>query len=99
MQLALQELRDYLRRAPERPEFRNEATRALATVETWIARRHIIIADFYRTVGNDVGERLHLDFAVRDFPSTPAGQEAAERLTALGPKPAPEAAPSAEPGS
>ncbi|MCA8942900.1 MAG: outer membrane protein assembly factor BamD [Planctomycetes bacterium] len=89
MTLARNELRDYLALDPERPEFRREAQQALAKTEAWLARRHLIIADFYRTVGSAAGERMHLRRASESFPGTPAGQTAATRLGRLGPEATP----------
>lgn len=89
MTLARNELRDYLALDPERPEFRRDAQNALAQTEAWLARRHVIIADFYRTVGSAAGERMHLERASVGFPGTAAGRAAAIRLG----EPRPEATP------
>ncbi len=80
MIFARNELAHYLSLEPERPEFRRDAREGLAILERWIAERHVIIADFYRRVGNTTGERIHLGIAMRDFPTTDAGQRARDRL-------------------
>ncbi len=85
MSLTRNELRDYLEIAPERPEYRKSASDALATVEHWIAERHWTIAEFYRTIDNRYGERMHLEAAVREYPDLKPGKMAAARLKELGP--------------
>ena len=85
MQLTRRELQDYLDTNPERPEFREEAQKAQQTVIDWIAQRHVIIANFYRTIENRDGEVLHLQIAAGDFPATKWGERALARLRKLDP--------------
>jgi hypothetical protein len=81
---ARNELRDYVATAPERPEFRDAAAAAYAEIEDWIAERHLIDAEFYRTVGNRYGERYHLRLLLEDSPAAqPQVAEARRRLEAL----------------
>lgn len=82
LRLTRNELAGYLAGAPENPRFVAEAQAALAQVRTWIAERHVLIADFYRRVGNETGELRHLGEASADYPDTAAGQEARARLAA-----------------
>lgn len=77
------ELRDYLATEPERPDFREAAAAALAEVEDWIAERHMLDADFYRTVGNRYGERYHLNVLLEDSPTHPLAEDARRRLAEL----------------
>ncbi len=84
MLLTRNELRDYLATNPERPEFRNQAGAALATVTAWMATRHLMIADFYREIGNSTGEVHHLEIAARDFGNQRSGALATKRLRAMG---------------
>lgn len=77
------ELRDYLAAGPERPEFREGAATALAEVKDWVARRRLLDADFYRTVGNEYGERFHLELLVADSPGHPLVEVARRRLAAM----------------
>ncbi|MGE0145414.1 MAG: tol-pal system YbgF family protein [Planctomycetota bacterium] len=84
MQQAKNELADFLRiRPPERPDFRQEAETALATVEDWIRTRYQQNANFYRTLGNELGEAYWLRRLVAEFPDDPGLAAATERLTAL----------------
>ena len=50
----------------------------------WLGRKLIQIADFYRTVEQPTGERLHLIEAARVYPDTTAGAEATARLAEAG---------------
>lgn len=84
MERARNELRSFLANPPERPDFVAEASAALQVVVNWMAQRHVLIADFYRKLGNTWGERLHLQSASQQFPDTDAGRAAAERLAAMG---------------
>jgi outer membrane protein assembly factor BamD (BamD/ComL family) len=81
MRATERELAGFLATQPQNPAFAAEATRALGLVREWIARREVVNADFYRTIGNAQGERLHLAAAARDYPDTVAGREAQARLS------------------
>src|SRR5690606_16259706 len=81
---ARNELRDYLATEPEREDFRGPAAAALAEVEDWIGQRHMIDAEFYRTVGNEAGERFHLRRLLADTPEHELVPAATERLAELG---------------
>ncbi len=83
MRRARNELADYLATDPERPEFRAAATEALATVTDWIAVRHQLDAAFYRTVGNPIGERFHLELLVAEFPERDGIAAAEARIRAI----------------
>lgn len=84
MQHASLELRDFLQTNPENPEFRDTASRALRTLLEWQAERHHQIAEFYNTVGNPTGRRLHLEIAAGEqFSGTVAHDRAAAELAAL----------------
>jgi hypothetical protein len=84
MYRARNELRDYLATAPERPEFRTAAETAYVEVQDWIASRHLIDADFYRTVGNRYGERFHLRLLLDDTaPDLPQVETARRRLAEM----------------
>ncbi|MFK7743381.1 MAG: tol-pal system YbgF family protein [Planctomycetota bacterium] len=63
MQHAVTELRGFLDNAPENPEMRGEAERALQQVLGWQMQRHLLVADYYRTLKNIAGQRLHLQQA------------------------------------
>lgn len=85
MEHATNELRHFLEDPPENPEFVREATEALAKIVRWQAERHILIADFYATVGNEYGRRTHLAIAASPkFEGTPANAEAKALLGAAG---------------
>lgn len=88
MQVAVQELRAFLSTEPENPQFRQSSLEAMAVLQEWRIERHLYIADFYRTVGNDNGQRVHLDRAAADeFATTTRYAEAVQRRDALGPAP------------
>jgi outer membrane protein assembly factor BamD (BamD/ComL family) len=94
MNLAVRELTDFLAAAPENPELVRRARAALAQLREWRAARHVSIAGFYRRVGNEPGERYHLDIACRpEFDGTAAQAEAREQRAALAPQPTAEATP------
>lgn len=84
MTQARSELRDYLDLDPERPEFRQEAERALATVSRWLAQRELSNANFYRRIGNRYGEVFHLRNTAEDYPQSRPGMQARRRLAGLG---------------
>lgn len=82
MRRARNELRDYLAvRKPERPDFREPATSALATVEEWIGTRYLLDAAFYRTLGNRPGEVYWLEQFVTELPSDPRLDAVRSRMT------------------
>ena len=83
MLLARNELESFLANPPESPSFVSEARAALQVVVSWMAERHLMIADFYKTIGNPVGERHHLQMASREFTDTDSGKTATERLATL----------------
>ena len=83
MQLARNELENFLANPPESPSFVAEARAALQVVVSWMAERHLLIADFYKTIDNRVGELHHLQVASREFADTESGKTAAERLATL----------------
>lgn len=83
MQNASRELEVFLQQPPENPGFVGTARNALATLKQWQAERHVLVAAFYRRVGNKAGERMHLQQAVKDFPETEGGIRAKELLAAL----------------
>jgi outer membrane protein assembly factor BamD (BamD/ComL family) len=90
MQLAVRELREFLRKNPENPEIARAAEQAVATLLEWQVERHLQTADFYRTVGNDKGELLHLERAVQpEYATTSRHREALERLAERAPRRAP----------
>ena len=80
---ARNELRDYLATEPEREDFRAPAAAALAEVDDWVGQRHMIDAEFYRTVGNEPGERFHLERLIGDTPTHSLVPVAKERLARL----------------
>ncbi|MBX3462311.1 MAG: outer membrane protein assembly factor BamD [Planctomycetes bacterium] len=85
MNHAVRELTDFLATAPENPEILAQARAALARLREWRAERHFGIASFYRRVGNETGERHHLDIATRaEFEGTAAYAEAVRRREELG---------------
>jgi outer membrane protein assembly factor BamD (BamD/ComL family) len=80
MNHAVRELNDFLAAAPENPELVGKARAALARLREWRAQRHLAIADFYRTVANELGERHHLDIACQpEFEGTAAHGQAVEQ--------------------
>ena len=83
MARAMAELTDFLASSVENPTFRSEARAALATVRSWLSLKHILIAEFYETVGNDQGLRYHLGIAATKFPETKAAARAGKRLERL----------------
>jgi outer membrane protein assembly factor BamD (BamD/ComL family) len=90
MQHASRELVDFLATNPENPEFKATASAALQTLREWQAERHHQIAEFYHTVGNPIGRRLHLEIAAGEqFSSTVAHDRAAAELRTLAPADAP----------
>ena len=84
MGLARNELESFLNNPPERPEFVSEARAALRVVIDWMAQRHLLVADFYKTLKNHDGERHHLLVAAQEFPETDAGRTAAQKLAEMG---------------
>jgi outer membrane protein assembly factor BamD (BamD/ComL family) len=84
------ELQEFLNTRVENPAFRQEAVDALATVREWLGEKHLQIADFYHTIGNGQGERVHLQVAATTYPDTAAGEAAAARLPASSPTADPE---------
>jgi outer membrane protein assembly factor BamD (BamD/ComL family) len=84
MTRAVRELRDFLRSKPEDPEVLRNVEAALARVLGWQAERHLRIAGFYRTIGNQPGELHHLERAAADeFAGTPTHAEAVAARDAL----------------
>lgn len=83
MERAHNELLSFLAHPPERPDFVDEARAAVTVVVDWMTERHLMIADFYKTIGNPYGERFHLRLAAEQFPDTDAGRTAAERLSQM----------------
>jgi hypothetical protein len=82
------ELASFLASEPENVEFARQAQAALAHTGEWLARKHVLIADFYATVDNTAGHRYHLEVAAREFGATPAGSEAKARLELIPAAPA-----------
>jgi len=79
MEHAVTELRSFLRTDPESPQMLAEAQRALQQILEWQVRRHLDIATFYRTLGNQEGQLHHATLATRDeFREVPGYQEALE---------------------
>ena len=74
------ELHDFLSEGIENPQFDIEARAALATTREWLGTKHLSIADFYRRVGNQAGEQVHLEKAAASYPETAGGRRAAQRL-------------------
>ncbi|MBL9077046.1 MAG: outer membrane protein assembly factor BamD [Planctomycetes bacterium] len=94
MEHAVRELNDFLQSPPENPNLQAQARDALARLKEWRARRHVTIAAFYRRVGNEPGERHHLDIAARaEFDGTEAQVEARARQVELPAATLPEARP------
>jgi len=83
MSRAHNELQAFLDERIENPKFESEARRALKTVREWLGEKHLMIANFYHTIGNSAGYRTHLETGARDFPETTAGQEASRLLAQL----------------
>lgn len=85
MQHATKELRDFLANPPEKPEMVRQARATLQQVLEWQAQRHLLVANFYRTIDNRAGELLSLQRAADpEFAATPAAETARERLEVLG---------------
>lgn len=63
MSNAERELRGFLTNSPENPELRRTSEETIARLLEWQADRHLRIAAFYRTVGNLIGQRHHLEIA------------------------------------
>ncbi len=77
MQIAVRELRDFLRSRPENPTIVRAAEDAIARVLGWQQERHMRVAAFYRRIGNGPGEMHHLELAAGDeFATTPGHAEA-----------------------
>lgn len=83
LERAHNELRDFLAGGVENVRFERSAREALAVVRGWLAVRHVHVADFYARVGNERGERHHLELAAERYPETAAGKDAAARLRRL----------------
>ncbi len=87
MRLAVRELRDFLATKPENPQIVATAEQAVATLLEWQIDRHLRIADFYRTIGNEDGELLHLDRAADpQFATTSRYREALEARAGRAPR-------------
>lgn len=85
MMHATREMQAFLENPPENPEFVREAEAALQRLLRWQAERHLSIADFYRRVGNERGELVHLERAAApEFAATDAAATARRRLADLG---------------
>lgn len=80
MTRARNELRDFLATPTENPKMVKQARDALALVQEWLGQKHVMIADFYRTIDNRYGTLHHLRIAAADFPDTKGGQLARRRL-------------------
>lgn len=77
MQVAVRELRDFLRNRPENPSIARAAEDAIARVLGWQQERHVRVAAFYRRIGNGPGELHHLELAAStEFATTPGHAEA-----------------------
>jgi outer membrane protein assembly factor BamD (BamD/ComL family) len=73
MEHAVRELRGFLATRPESPELLERTEAALAQLLEWQVVRHMMVAEFYKTVGSLEGERLHLQLATqKEFSSTPS---------------------------
>jgi tetratricopeptide (TPR) repeat protein len=81
MEKAKNELTDFLASRVENPAYRAAAEQALSTVRAWLARKHVLIADFYFEVGNQRGGRHHLRLA-SGYGDTAPGERARRRLAA-----------------
>ena len=68
------ELQTVVARDIENPTFHTEASAALATVREWLGTKHLLIAEFYTTVGNARGAQRHLAVLRDQFPDTDAAQ-------------------------
>jgi outer membrane protein assembly factor BamD (BamD/ComL family) len=77
------ELQSFLDDQPENIDYRRDAEQALATTTEWLAQKHLSIADYYRVLGNEPGQRHHLAIAAGRFSATTAGREAQARLATL----------------
>lgn len=84
MQHASRELVDFLAKPPENQAFVDAARESLQRVLGWQADRYIIIANFYRTIGNRPGELASLQRAMAEnLAGTPAAASAKARLQLL----------------
>jgi len=81
---ARNQLREYLRRYPSGLH-REEAGAVVAELEEMLAAHELLIGDYYATIGNTRGARLHYQRAI-GHASTQAASEAQARLEALPPK-------------
>jgi tetratricopeptide (TPR) repeat protein len=89
MEHAVRELTDFLADKPENPQIVANAEGALAQVREWQLERHRVIARFYRRVGNQSGERRHLEIAASaEFVGIKGQAEAAQALAELPAAPA-----------
>ncbi len=89
MEHAVRELRAFLTTEPENPQILQSAREALVTLLEWRIERHLLIADFYATVGNPTGQRLHLTrAAAEEFATTTRHADAVRLRDAMGPAPA-----------
>lgn len=87
MTRARNELRDFLATPNENPKMVKQARHALALVQEWLGKKHILIAEFYTTIENRYGTLHHLRIVAADYPDTAAGQVARQRLRKLERKP------------
>ncbi len=83
MEKAHNELRDFLAGRVEQPRFKSTAIEALRIVKQWLAKKHLIIADFYWRVENRQGAVHHTRLAANRYPETEAGLNASYRLESL----------------
>lgn len=84
MRHATKELTGFLDNASENPQMREEAERALELVLSWRMQRHLDIADYYATLDNDAGRRLHLEYATSpEFATLDGYEQAVERRRAF----------------
>jgi outer membrane protein assembly factor BamD (BamD/ComL family) len=84
MELTRRELAHLAEGRLENPQMRAQIGAALRQVTEWIGERHLMIAGFYRRIGNQDGEARHLRLAARDYGGTPAGERARAGLQRLG---------------
>lgn len=82
MERTLSELQGFLESPVENPRFREQAASARTTVREWLGRKHVLIAEFYKEVGNEQGRVGHLKEAATGYPDTAAGRDAKSRLEA-----------------
>jgi tetratricopeptide (TPR) repeat protein len=86
MEHAVRELTEFLADKPENPQIVQNAEGALAQVREWQLARHRNIARFYRRVGNQRGERHHLQIAAgAEFAGVNGHSEAVQALAELSP--------------